>query len=147
MKINYKIKVFLHLLFPIFVFMLFLLILSTTSSNSTDVAEKVTNNKNISDGFKILFFNYIFFALPHYITFFLSLIKKTIKPVLLYLLSAANIVLISSISCIAYLKYLGYVDLSLLWIFYLPLSLIIILLTLVIVKKEPNKNEETNSLP
>jgi len=146
LKVSYKIKVFLHLLFPLFVFVLFLLISSATSSNNTDVAEKVTNN-NTSDGFKILFFNYIFFALPHYITLLLSLIKKTIKPVLLYLLSTANIVLIGSISCIAYLKYLKYVDLSLLWIFYLPLSLIIILLTLLIVKKEPNKNEETNNLP
>ena len=147
MKASYKIKVFLHLLFPLFVFILFLLILSTTSSNNTDVAEKVTSNNNTSDGFKVLFFNYIFFALPHYLILFLSLIKKTIKPVLLYLMSTANIILIASVSCIAYLKYLKYVDLSLLWIFYLPISLTIILLTLLIVKEEPNKYEETNNLP
>jgi hypothetical protein len=147
LKVSYKIKVFLHLLFPLFVFILFQLILSTTSSTNTDVAEKVVSDNNTSDGFKVLLFNYIFFALPHYIILFLSLIKKTIKPVLLYLMSASNIVLISSVSCIAYLKYLKYVDLSLLWIFYLPISLFIILLTFLVVKEEPNKYLERNMKP
>lgn len=145
MKVSYKIKVFLHLLFPLFVFILFLLISSTTSTNNTDVAEKVTSNNNTSDGFKVFFFNYIFFALPHYIILFLSLIKKTIRPVLLYLMSVANIVLIGSVSCIVYLKYLKYVDLELLWILYLPISLTIILLTLLIVKEKSNKYLERNS--
>ena len=147
MKVSYKIKVFLHLLFPLFVFILFLLISSEISNNNTDVAERVASNHNTFDGFKILFFNYIFFALPHYIILFLSLIKKTMRPILLYLMSAANIVLIGSVSCIVYLKYLKYVDLSLLWIFYLPISLTIILLTLLIVKEEPNRYLEKNSLP
>ena len=129
MKISYKIKVFLHLLFPLFVFIIFSHILSTISSNNTDIIEKVTSN-NVSDGFKDLFFNYIFFALPHYTVLLLSLITKTIKSVLLYLMTIANIILIGSVSYIIYLKYLKYVDLSLLWIFYLPISLTIILLAL-----------------
>ena len=129
MKISYKIKVFLHLLFPLFVFIIFSHILSSISSNNTDIIEKLTSN-NRSDGFKDLFFNYIFFALPHYTVLLLSLITKTIKSVLLYLMTIANIILIGSVSYIIYLKYLKYVDLSLLWIFYLPISLTIILLAL-----------------
>ena len=139
MKISYKIKVFFHLLFPLLIFILFLFLSSTSPDDSTYATEKVIN-KSTSVGLKILLFNYLFFALPHYIILCLSIIKKTIKPILLYLMSAANIVLIGSISFITYLKYLNFVDLSLLWIFYLPISLIIILLTVFIVKEESNKH-------
>lgn len=115
--------------------LIFFSMTSTTNNTVKNIVDVKQNTNNIFDGFKVLFFNYLFFSLPHYFTIFLSFIVKSVKSTLLYLLNIANIVLVGFASYIAISKYLHYHDLSLLWIFYLPISLMVIFITWIIVRE------------
>jgi len=135
---GFKTKILLQLLFPLLVFVVFLLFSVTTGTKNSvevkDIAEMKESVGYSLDGLKAVFMSYLFSLTPHFFAIILSNPLKS-KKIVLPLLTITNIFLVAFVSLIIILKYLHYRDLSLLWIFYIPASMVVILISWFLVKE------------